>query len=79
MQWPQTNIKGKTRSFKLLLRKQKSSNTNPTKIRGEIRSSGGVNGFCPTRATCRVTLVTNPVCDYDKQNMFVVICDTGIP
>ena len=46
--------------------------------------------YCSTSGIRRVTLVTNPVdnkswmkkrpdCDNDKRNIYVVICDIGIP
>jgi hypothetical protein len=47
---------GQTMVYKTYIR---SSNTNPTKIRDELRCSGRVSNSCSTSDTRRVNLVTN--------------------
>ena len=49
----------KQRSTKHYTENKRSSNTNPTKTRGELRCSWRVGSSCSTIGTCRVTLVTN--------------------
>jgi hypothetical protein len=46
-----------------------SSNTNPTKIGGELGCSESVSNSCPTSGTRRVTLVTNPCHDLMKEQV----------
>jgi len=47
-------------------KKLRSSNTNPTKNRGQIRCSGRESSSCSTSGTSRVTLVTNPVVNLER-------------
>ena len=44
---------------------KRSSNTNHTKNRGELRCSGRVISSCPTSGTRRVNVVTNPVISHE--------------
>jgi hypothetical protein len=44
---------------------KESSNTNPTKTRGELMCSGRVRSSFSTSGTRRVTLVTNPVISHE--------------
>jgi hypothetical protein len=53
------------------------SNTNHTKNQGKLRLSGWVNRSCSTSATCRVTLVTNPVMSHEGGNNQIVITSNG--
>jgi hypothetical protein len=48
--------------------KLKSSNTNPTENRVELRCSGRVSSSCSTSDTRRVNLVTNPVISHERGN-----------
>jgi hypothetical protein len=48
--------------------KLKSSNTNPTENRVELRCSGRVSSSCSTSDTSRVNLVTNPVISHERGN-----------
>ena len=57
----------------------------PLKTGSEFGCSGMVGSSCSSSETCRVTNPAishewgKPDCDYDKQNISVVICDTDIP
>jgi len=47
--------------YKAYTYNERSSNTNPTKNRGELMCSGRISSYCSTIGTCRGNLVTNPV------------------
>ena len=54
-----------------------SSNTNPTKNRGELRCSGRVGSSCSTSDTRRVNLVTNPVISHERGKDREVLMTSG--
>jgi hypothetical protein len=61
-QWLKEKVQDKQRSTKHTYKtKDGSSNTNPSKNRGEFRCSGRVSSSCSTSGTRRVNLVTNPM------------------
>jgi hypothetical protein len=55
------STKVKTTIYKTNIYSQRSSNTSPTKYRGEIGCSRRVCRSCPTSGTHRVNLVTNQI------------------
>ena len=59
-QWPKEKVqKEKHRPTKHT--HKKTSTTNPTKNRGELKCSGRVSSSCSTSGTRRVNQVTNPL------------------
>jgi hypothetical protein len=57
--------KDKQRSTKHTYKTKDRVTLTPLKTRGELRCSGKVSRYCPTRGTRRVNLVTTPVISHE--------------
>ena len=58
--------KGQTTIKQTFILNYRSSSTNPTKNRGELKRSEMVSSSCSTSDTHRVNLVTNPVISHER-------------